>query len=96
MQFYLVYNRIVERRGGTDNKRALLQGKHLEKALFQNVMKATAHDTNVLDVIGEVHQLSSSLRDAVVQRQHYEEVVETRKGLLATHQDYWKTVVDDS
>ena len=67
---------------GTDNKRALLQGKHLEKAWFQNVMKATAHDTNVLDVIGEVHQLSASLRDAVVQRQHYEEVVETTKRFV--------------
>ena len=67
---------------GTDNKRALLQGKHLEKAWFQSVMKATAHDTNVLDVIGEVHQLSASLRDAVVQRQHYEEVVETSKRFV--------------
>ena len=66
----------------SENKRALVQGKHLEKTWFKNVMKATAHDANVLDIIGEVHQLSASLRDAVRQRQHYEEVVGISKRFV--------------
>ena len=55
-------------------------------------MKATAHDTNVLDVIGEVHQLSAIRM--VVQRQHTE-LLKLWKGLLATYQDF-KTRGHDS
>ena len=48
---------------------------HQEKIWFQNIMQANAHDSNVLDVIGEVHKLSASLRDFVVSRRQFEKVI---------------------
>jgi brefeldin A-inhibited guanine nucleotide-exchange protein len=47
-----------------------------QKIWFQNIMQADAHDSNVLDVIGEVHKLSACLRDSVIGRRQYEQVVE--------------------
>ena len=46
-----------------------------EKEWFQHVMQASSHDKNVLDIIKEVHQLTTSIRDSIRARQQYEEVV---------------------
>ena len=47
--------------------RELLSGKHLEQTWFKHVMQTSAHDSGaVMDVISEVHQLASRLRDRVM------------------------------
>jgi acyl-CoA-binding protein len=47
--------------------RDILSGKHLEQTWFKHVMQTSAHDSDaVMDVISEVHQLASRLRDRVM------------------------------
>lgn len=54
------------KRGNTVT-RNLLSGKHLEQTWFKHVMQTSAHDSEaVMDVISEVHQLASCLRDRVM------------------------------
>jgi hypothetical protein len=50
-------------------KKELLSGKHLEQTWFKHVMQTSANDSDaVMDVISEVHQLASKLRDRVMAR----------------------------
>ena len=54
---------------GTTMTKDLLSGKHLEQTWFKHVMQTSAHDSDaVMDVISEVHQLASKLKDRVLIR----------------------------
>ena len=47
--------------------REILSGKHLEQTWFKHVMQTSAHDSDaIMDVISEVHQLASRLRNRVM------------------------------
>ena len=53
----------------TTTTKDLLSGKHLEQTWFKHVMQTSASDSGaVMDVISEVHQLASRLRDRVMHR----------------------------
>ena len=73
------WDRSREKTMNRDDAVGILRGKHLEQEWFTQIMNASAHDNDVIDVIAQVHHLASSMKERVKHRQTYEELVEIQK-----------------